>query len=102
MFTKTYRPESLVVVVRTVLVLVSVSVTVAPGTTAPDWSVTTPTRVPVATDCAPLGSTLTAQITNSASERTSLPERMGCLREKARAFFPPALREARKLSLDQI
>src|ERR1700674_1970025 len=102
MFTKTYRPDALVVVVRSVWVLVSVSVTVEPRTTAPDWSVTTPTKVQVATDCAPLGRTVTAQITNSASERTSLLKRMGCLREKARAFSSRSLRDAGRLSLSKI
>ena len=50
-----YRPVSFVVVVREVLVATSVSVTVAPDTTAPDWSVTVPATVPVAVDCAHIG-----------------------------------------------
>src|ERR1700722_5399241 len=53
--TKMYRPSLLVLVVRAMLVVVSVSVTAASGTTAPDWSVMTPATVPVDVDCAHAG-----------------------------------------------
>ena len=86
------------VAARSVLVVVSISVTVAPGTTALDGSVTTPTRVPVAANCAPLGRTQTVQTTNSASERTNLLERIDASEKKRKIFSPQALRETRKLS----
>jgi len=50
-----YLPASLVVTLLDVLVEVSVSVTVAPATTAFDWSVTAPTTVPLLVDCAHTG-----------------------------------------------
>src|SRR5437016_3449763 len=58
-----YRPTSFVVVLRDVLVATSVSVTAAPETTAPDWSLTVPATVPVALDCAHIGRALPMQIT---------------------------------------
>jgi hypothetical protein len=54
----------LVVVARVTFVVVSVTTTVAPGTTAPDWSVIEPAIVPVDVDCAHMGRALPTQITN--------------------------------------
>src|SRR6204780_2282453 len=62
--TKMYRPSLLVVVVRAILVVVSVSLTAAAGTTAPDGSVITPATVPVDVDCAHAGK-LPAQTANT-------------------------------------
>jgi hypothetical protein len=55
------------------LVAVSVSVTVAPGTTAPDGSVTDPATVPVDVDCAQAGRALLKQST--AKQRRRLANR---------------------------
>jgi hypothetical protein len=59
--TKMYRPASLLVAVRELLVATSVSVTVAPATTAPDGSVTVPATVPVDVDCAQAAGALLKQ-----------------------------------------
>src|ERR1019366_1071361 len=59
-----YRPVALVVAFRALLVETSVSVTVTPSTTAPVWSVTTPTTVPLDVDCAHAGRALPTQTTN--------------------------------------
>ena len=45
---KAYRPASLVTVVVVELVEISVSLTLAPGTAAPCWSVTWPASAPLA------------------------------------------------------
>jgi hypothetical protein len=60
-----YRPSLLVVVVRATLVEESVSVTVAPGTTAFDWSVTEPATVPDEVDCDHTGRATPKQTTNT-------------------------------------
>src|SRR5580692_1759332 len=60
-----YRPDALVVVVRGVLVPMSVSVTVAPATTAPVGSDTEPATVPVEADCAHAARQLPTQTTTS-------------------------------------
>jgi|SRR5580692_11535954 hypothetical protein len=60
-----YRPDALVVVVRAVLIPMSVSVTVAPATTAPVGSVTEPATVPVEVDCAHVGKELPTHTTKS-------------------------------------
>src|SRR5271154_1502706 len=58
-----YRPAALEVVLREILVEVSVSVILAPATTAPVGSVTAPAIVPVDVDCAHMGRALPTQIT---------------------------------------
>src|SRR5207248_962672 len=66
-----YRPASLVLLVREVLVEVSLRVTVAPLTTAPLASVTTPVTVPVFEDCAQRGKAL-PRYSTAAAERNKV------------------------------
>src|SRR4029077_2980333 len=67
--TKTYLPSLLVVVFRPILVEVSVTTTVAPGTTAPDGSVIVPAIVPVDVDCAQRGRAPPTQTNNNRRTR---------------------------------
>src|ERR1700761_5946314 len=71
--TKIYRPASFVVTVRALCVATSVNTTLAPGTTAPDESVTAPATVPVDVDCAQTGAALLSQST--AEHRTKQANR---------------------------
>src|SRR5260370_27283279 len=75
MLAKWYRPESLVLVVRGLLVARSVSVTSAPATVPPCGSVTTPVTLPVS-PCAKAGALLRVKKpptqTDSAKKNESL------------------------------
>src|SRR3954466_11721833 len=78
MLGNTYRPVSVVVVVRFVPVDLSMMVIVAPGTTAPDGSETTPAIDPVDPVCAVTGSvsrqTVAASTRHHAAGRCDPPE----------------------------
>ena len=74
-FVKLYEPALLVVLVREAPVFTSVTVTFAPGTIAPEGSVTVPVIRPEPANCAINGVAITA------NPRIAKTFRAACLRE---------------------
>src|SRR5436305_4035265 len=95
-----YRPWPFVVAVRVVLVEVSVKLTVAPETTAPDGSVTAPASVPVLVDWAKSG--IVARLRSSRGKKIVTKSetkfvRRTCIAKPPGELFPNGTR-----SCDQI